>query len=503
MAIYRYWRIAGICTADGGPLELSEARIYEAGVPADADATLSLTIAPTTGVLSYLNDGLATDRVLWLSGHYKPGFALVWDFGAGQGVEFAQLLLGSGSAAGSFPQALTLQHSGNGVDWTTYREYGAITFPGAYSTSAIPSAEGDALFDKVKLLVHGDGVSGTTLVEDVCGHPITSVGDVRISTDQTKTGGSVIDFYGTGGRLVIPSSPDFDLGTVYTVEGWIYPRTITHNFGIFHRGFYSASSSLWGGLAFSTRWLGDALRVYFYATQNSDEQYVDIPNAFAAMAWRHLRITRNGSVGYVWINDILAGTKTGLSTPAPSSEPLKLGVWDYSAGAEYFDGYIQDLRITVGVARDSGSGTPPVTRLPGPIDPGLPMGAMSPRAVQLPGLQQFLPAVALSAGSADGHLREQTFRDVYHGGRGVIRSTVKRKNTPADTPLRRRVDLIDERSRLTIRSTWSDAITGNYEFLGVREDLAYTVIGYDHVHNYRAVVADNLALANGGVELMP
>ena len=32
---------------------------------------------------------------------------------------------------------------------------------------------------------------------------------------------------------------------------------------------------------------------------------------------------------------------------------------------------------------------------------------------------------------------------------------------------------------------------------------AYTVIAYDYENNYRAVLADNLTLANGGVELMP
>ena len=93
--------------------------------------------------------------------------------------------------------------------------------------------------------------------------------------------------------------------------------------------------------------------------------------------------------------------------------------------------------------------------------------------------------------------------DAYHGGRGIIRATVKQKNTPENTPLRRRVDLIDERSRLVIRSTWSDAATGIYAFAGIREDLVYAVVSYDPLHDKRAVIADNLTLTNGGVELMP
>ena len=81
--------------------------------------------------------------------------------------------------------------------------------------------------------------------------------------------------------------------------------------------------------------------------------------------------------------------------------------------------------------------------------------------------------------------------DMYYGGLGIITGSIKEENTPANTPLRRRVLLIDEASRMTIRETWSDAITGNYEFRGVKQGVKYTVISYDHLHNYRAVIADN------------
>jgi hypothetical protein len=90
-----------------------------------------------------------------------------------------------------------------------------------------------------------------------------------------------------------------------------------------------------------------------------------------------------------------------------------------------------------------------------------------------------------------------------YSGRGCIASTVKRKNTPVNTPLRRRVRLIHERSGLPIRETWSDNITGDYRFDWIDEAGTYSVVSYDHLHDYRAVVADNLTLANGGVELLP
>lgn len=85
-----------------------------------------------------------------------------------------------------------------------------------------------------------------------------------------------------------------------------------------------------------------------------------------------------------------------------------------------------------------------------------------------------------------------SWRDTENGGLGIIYGTVKEKNTPANTPLRRKVWLLDERSGLVIRETWSDSVTGNYEFRGIKQGVPYTVLAYDHAHNYRAVIADNL-----------
>lgn len=84
------------------------------------------------------------------------------------------------------------------------------------------------------------------------------------------------------------------------------------------------------------------------------------------------------------------------------------------------------------------------------------------------------------------------FIDLQYGGIGTVYGTVKEKNTPANTPLRRKVRLIDERSGIVIRETWSDAVTGAYEFRGVKQGVPYTVLAYDHEHNFRAFAADNL-----------
>lgn len=86
----------------------------------------------------------------------------------------------------------------------------------------------------------------------------------------------------------------------------------------------------------------------------------------------------------------------------------------------------------------------------------------------------------------------QSLFDIYFGGKGRVYGTVQIDSTPSDVPVARRVRLIRDRDGVCIRETWSNATTGAYEFTYIDERERYTVISYDYVHDYRAVVADNL-----------
>jgi hypothetical protein len=80
--------------------------------------------------------------------------------------------------------------------------------------------------------------------------------------------------------------------------------------------------------------------------------------------------------------------------------------------------------------------------------------------------------------------------DAVDGGAYRISSTVKTKGTP-DAPVMRRVFLFDHDSFRVIRSQWSDPITGAYSFDKIRMGKFF-VVAFDHLHDYRAVIADNL-----------
>jgi len=88
--------------------------------------------------------------------------------------------------------------------------------------------------------------------------------------------------------------------------------------------------------------------------------------------------------------------------------------------------------------------------------------------------------------------QQAILRNHYYAGTHRIVGTVKEKGVPQDVPVSRRVLLFDERANVVVRETWSDAVTGAYTFDSLNPDIRYLVIAYDHRHDYRAVIADNL-----------
>lgn len=112
-----------------------------------------------------------------------------------------------------------------------------------------------------------------------------------------------------------------------------------------------------------------------------------------------------------------------------------------------------------------------------------------PRDVTRFGHSNFAPAAQLSYFKRD--VERQSPIRYQISGNGRIYGTVKIKGIP-NLPVSRRVRLFREIDGLCLAETWSNAATGEYEFLGFDPAYRYTVLTYDYQQNFRAVVADNL-----------
>lgn len=190
--------------------------------------------------------------------------------------------------------------------------------------------------------------------------------------------------------------------------------------------------------------------------------------------WHHMAVTRSGTDWKIWIDGSLY--TSGTLSYNILANTLYLGT--NHGGKEYFNGNIDDLRITLGVARYTEAFTPP-----GAIEYTMPSNTLT-----LIDQENALSAYPLPAPVFKRQGAVTGTNDLYFGGNGKITGTTK--NTPA-LPVARRVRLHESRSGIAVREGWSDT-AGNYSFLNLNRDYTYYVVGFDHTNTYQGVVADKL-----------
>lgn len=261
---------------------------------------------------------------------------------------------GSGSGSGAGPVVPT-----SGQIWPTGLP--GLVLPEPQPPVDPPSAATDPDFASVSLLLHMDGANGSTTFTDSSSNArsVTAEGGAQISTAQAKHGTSSMLLDGAGDYISAVISA---IGTgPYTIEGYFYaPATdvswqplVSLDDGLnvyFHQG---AVAGYGGGLP------GSDLR-------SKQGQSGALPS-LAANTWHHWAITRtsDGTVN-VFANGVAGGlTTTGLPVTAntynSTGTSIRIG---FSSFSEFFNGHIDEVRLTKGVARYTAGFTPPTAAFP-------------------------------------------------------------------------------------------------------------------------------------------
>lgn len=210
-------------------------------------------------------------------------------------------------------------------------------------------------------------------ISDVTGNlgNVFTVGSASVNADQTKFQPASMKF--TGGKLTFPysnqSALDFGTGS-YTVEAWIY-RTATGTVGTdtTYQNILSTASSGQGGwglilnnsdgrLAWKTGSSGVLIPTLL------GDNYVAVP----LNTWTHVAVARENTSGggFGFFVNGFRRNFTNASTDDTSSD----GSDDFVIGGDNddsytrFTGYIEDVRITKGVARYTADFTPPTAEFP-------------------------------------------------------------------------------------------------------------------------------------------
>ena len=217
---------------------------------------------------------------------------------------------------------------------------------------------GDTNFDKVELLLPFDGANDDTSTTDESdsNHTVTFNGSADISTAQSKFGGSSLYLPGGSNDWInIAGSSDFNFGTGdFTIELWMYRTHTSQGFVFETRGGEDTTST--DGISFYLGGGGnDEIRVAINRSDvidiNQDHQTND--------QWQHFAIVREGSTLTLYIDGTARGSGSN-STDFNRTRPIRIGNFHGSSSGGYgFQGYIDDLRVTKGLARYTSNFTPP------------------------------------------------------------------------------------------------------------------------------------------------
>jgi len=188
---------------------------------------------------------------------------------------------------------------------------------------------------------------------------LETVGNAQISTTQSKWGGSSMSFNGSSNTyLSIPSyNPDlmaFGSGD-FTIEFWLYLNS-TSTIGVPYDGRPSGTGTA------SVPLLYIQSAVIKYLVSGADRI---TGSTLSTGQWYHIALARSSGSTKLFINGTQSGSTYSDSTVYVNSSgrPL-IGGDGNTLGQNLLNGYMQDLRVTKGVARYTANFTAPTAAFP-------------------------------------------------------------------------------------------------------------------------------------------
>lgn len=235
----------------------------------------------------------------------------------------------------------------------TQRSTNSSTAPGLWTANeqvllrraAIWPLSSDPNFSSVSLLLHMDGSNNsTTFTDNGPGSvTVTAGGNAKVSTTQSKFGGASAAFDGSGDYLSCTLDA---IGTDdFTIETWVRMSTFAN-----YRMLYETRTSdgdtagfVWG--------VNSSGQLFIYLGG-----FVFTTGTLSTNTWAHVALTRASGTWRMFVDGTLqSGTYSNSGNLTRTA--VRIGMdWNTLYGV---DGYLDDYRITKGIARYTANFTPP------------------------------------------------------------------------------------------------------------------------------------------------
>jgi hypothetical protein len=224
-----------------------------------------------------------------------------------------------------------------------------------YTGPFVPPAAPVTAITNTQLLVNATnaGIFDNTTIND-----LETIGSAQVSTSVVKYGTGSMSFNGLSDALIMPSQPAIAFNTGdFTVEGWVYfagaPASTFHS--LYSTLVQVASPGDHGVLirASTTKLIA------LLQADNSTTLTLTSTNNVTTGQWYYFALTRSGTTARLFLNGNLEASGTSSVNFYETAQALGR-VYPTSTGTtQYLNGYLDDVRVTKGVARYTTNFTPP------------------------------------------------------------------------------------------------------------------------------------------------
>jgi len=182
---------------------------------------------------------------------------------------------------------------------------------------------------------------------------LETAGNAQISTSVVKYGTGSMSFNGTNSYLTSPYGPIQNFGTGnFTIEGWVYLNSLSASYYVVAGTWTTGTTDEW------LIQISNANTIRFLTTAGTSFYSATITTS----TWYHIAAVRNGSTITLYVNGTSVGSYTNSNSIGSVSKTLYIGV--QQSPIWYWNGYIDEFRITNGYARYTANFTPPTAAFP-------------------------------------------------------------------------------------------------------------------------------------------
>ena len=269
-----------------------------------------------------------------------------------------------------------MDRNGNPVVWPQHVKVKSrlktgqvVTFEGGaelYLTGNTPDITYPAHFYQevnTHSLLHFDGDNNDTSTVDSSTYPIqiTLNADAELSTTQKKFGTSSLYLDGTGDNATLGANDgsSFAWGnSSWGIECWVRPDS----------GSFSAIQMIFdsnGVIYLQINTDGKVVLRNKKASDSSEFATITTTQALTVDTWHHIAAVRNGNDFKVYIDGTSYGNATASDTIKTAGAASTIGEYD-GGSSQYFKGYMDEFRITIGEAPYTENFTPQTAAFPTP-----------------------------------------------------------------------------------------------------------------------------------------